>query len=44
MCSNFMAVFYKCAEKNKEKTKKLSKFLKAYISGIAWASYFKFGM
>ena len=41
----FMAVFCKCAKrKEKKKTKKMSNFLKAYISGTAGMICFRSGM
>ena len=44
-CLSFMAVFCKCAKrKGRKKTKKMSNFLKAYISGMADAIYFRSGM
>ena len=42
---HFMAVFCKCVKRRKEnKIKKMSDFLKAYISGMADMIYFKSGM
>ena len=40
----FMAVFCKCAKRRRKKTKKMSDFLKAYISGTAGAMYFRFDL
>ena len=47
MCLRVMEVFCKCAKRKKrekKKPKKMSNFLKAYISGTAGAIYFRSSM
>ena len=41
---HFGVVFCKYVKKRRKKTKKMSDFMKAYISGTADAIYFRFGM
>ena len=43
-CLCVMAVFLQVREKKPEKTKKMSDFLKAYISGTAGTIYFRSGL